>query len=363
MGQGCGRHETQHGRAAVPSKDGHMPERLVSEPLVSVVIAARNAAGTIARAVSSALRQPEVAEVVVVDDASTDRTAKVADAAHDGSGRLVVVRLEANRGPAGARNLAIDRSSAPFIAILDADDFYLPFRFRNLFAGDDWDIAADNIMFVSEETSVSPPRDVPPSDPARRRLGLEEFIEGNISRGGMHRGELGFLKPVVSRRFLDSQGLRYDENLRLGEDYDFYVRAMMRGARFVVTDACGYVATVRPGSLSGNHRTEDLRRLAEADGALLRIGGLPESVAAALRRHERHVRDRYRLRRFLDRKAEAGMASALAFAFSSAGNPLPIARGVAADKARALHRRVVPAFALSDQPPVRFLMPPRDTGR
>ncbi|RUU00788.1 glycosyltransferase, partial [Mesorhizobium sp. M7A.T.Ca.TU.009.02.1.1] len=39
---------------------------------VCVIIAAKNAAATIAVAIASALREPEVAEVVVVDDASTD---------------------------------------------------------------------------------------------------------------------------------------------------------------------------------------------------------------------------------------------------------------------------------------------------
>jgi len=327
-----------------------MPDRVVA-----VVIAARNASGTITRAVRSALREPEVVEVVVVDDASTDDTAAAVRAADDGSGRLDILRLDANRGPAAARNLAIGRSSAPFIAILDADDCYLEGRFRYIFDAGDWDIAADNVMFVEAVTEAAetaiPAAGVPP-----RWLGLEEFIEGNISRWRQHRDELGFLKPVVSRSFMDAHGLRYNEALRLGEDYELYVRALARGARFRISPACGYLATVRANSLSGSHRTEDLRRQADADRVLLRMEGLPEGARAALKRHERHVRDKYRLRRFLDRKAEGGMASALAFAFSSAENPFPIARGVAADKVRALRRNVVPNFAKSDQPPVRFLM-------
>ncbi|RUY70024.1 glycosyltransferase, partial [Mesorhizobium sp. M7A.F.Ca.CA.001.13.1.1] len=59
---------------------------------VCVIIAAKNAAATIAVAIASALREPEVAEVVVVDDASTDDTAGVARSADDGSGRLSVMR-------------------------------------------------------------------------------------------------------------------------------------------------------------------------------------------------------------------------------------------------------------------------------
>ena len=43
---------------------------------VCVIIAAKDAAATIQRAVRSALREPQVAEVVVVDDGSTDATAQ-----------------------------------------------------------------------------------------------------------------------------------------------------------------------------------------------------------------------------------------------------------------------------------------------
>uniref|UniRef100_UPI00313BE9EB glycosyltransferase n=1 Tax=Methylobacterium fujisawaense TaxID=107400 RepID=UPI00313BE9EB len=53
-------------------------------PEVCVIIAARDAADTIATAIASALRQPEVAEVIVVDDASADRTGA---AAAGGGGR------------------------------------------------------------------------------------------------------------------------------------------------------------------------------------------------------------------------------------------------------------------------------------
>ena len=54
----------------------------------AVVITAKDAAGTAACAVSSALRQRAVREVVFVDDGSRDETAEVASAADDGSARL-----------------------------------------------------------------------------------------------------------------------------------------------------------------------------------------------------------------------------------------------------------------------------------
>ena len=323
---------------------------------VCVIIAARNAARTIPVAIASALRETEVAEVVVVDDASTDNTKDVALAADDGSGRLSVIRLDVNRGPSFARNAAIKASRSPFIGILDADDFFLEGRFRRLFASTDWDFAADNIMLIRDDAATDLAKvAAPPLAADPEFLDFERFIDGNISRRRVRRGELGFLKPVISRAFLERHGLSYDENLRLGEDYELYARAVACGARFKLIKSCGYGALVRADSLSGRHKTQDLKRLADADLALLAIRGLPERSKAALRRHERHVRDKYRLRNFLDVKAERGLASAAAYAFASQSNLIPIVRGVAADKIDALFSRTGIA-AKQQVPPMRFLI-------
>ena len=98
---------------------------------VSVIIPVYNAAAFVERAVESALQQQETREVVLVDDGSTDesleicrRLSETCDAVslftHPDSG---------NHGAGATRNLAIRKSSEPFIAFLDADDYYLEHRF------------------------------------------------------------------------------------------------------------------------------------------------------------------------------------------------------------------------------------------
>ncbi|MCJ8517475.1 succinoglycan biosynthesis protein ExoU [Pseudorhizobium tarimense] len=318
---------------------------------ICVIIAARNAAAILPAAIRSALSQPGVTEVVLVDDASTDDTAAVAESAGDGSGRLRVISLKTNRGPAAARNVAIENSAAPLIAILDADDFFFPGRFEAMLQHRDWDLIADNIAF----TRTSHPQHQPQDFQARARsLSTIEFIEGNISQPGLRRGEIGFLKPVMRRSFLDEHGLRYNENLRLGEDYDLYLRALVKGARYTVIEHVGYGAVVRPDSLSGQHRTEDLRRLCEADAAVRKTPGLPEDVAAAIRRHESHIRDRYRLRAFLDSKKRGGMAEALRFALRDPAAMPAIASGIYSDKTQ----RLRPAQAdVAPETGFRYLLP------
>lgn len=90
---------------------------------ISAVIPAYNAGKHIERALLSVREQTyPVAEVIVVDDGSTDDTSAVV--AQFG-GNVVYVRQQ-NAGPAAARNRGIELASSPWLAFLDADDFWVP---------------------------------------------------------------------------------------------------------------------------------------------------------------------------------------------------------------------------------------------
>lgn len=323
---------------------------------ICVIIAAMNAASTIGRAVSTGLREPETQEVVVIDDGSRDGTLEAAMAADDGSGRLKAHRFEQNRGPSAARNQAIAMSSAPVLAILDADDFLFAGRFRRLLAQEDWDFVADNIAFVDEAAVARAHAELAEIEPSPKIIDLETFVEGNISKPGVRRGEIGFLKPLMRRDFLQRHGLRYSEDLRLGEDYDLYARALVCGARYKVIHSCGYGAVVRGNSLSGSHRTEDLRRLYEADRAILASAGLSEAERRVIGSHERHIRARYELRHFLDVKREGGFGRALAYALRHPAALPAIAGGILADKTQGFRRPVEAPAALGGTGKLRYLL-------
>ena len=84
---------------------------------VSVIIPCRNGEHVVGDAVRSALAQTEPpAEVIVVDDASTDRTAEVAAAAG-----AKVLRCPGRRNAGGARNAGIEIATGDAYAFLDAD--------------------------------------------------------------------------------------------------------------------------------------------------------------------------------------------------------------------------------------------------
>jgi glycosyltransferase involved in cell wall biosynthesis len=101
---------------------------------VSVVIPARNRAWTLPACLESVLRQTRpAAEVLVVDDGSTDNTAEVLAGFADRGVRLV--RQNAARGAQAARNLGWQQASQAWIAFHDSDDLWLPEKLERQWDG------------------------------------------------------------------------------------------------------------------------------------------------------------------------------------------------------------------------------------
>jgi succinoglycan biosynthesis protein ExoU len=291
---------------------------------VSVIVAAYNSAGSIDRAVKSALAQPETLEVILVDDASTDSTVEVAKFAAQGDGRLRTSVLPANRGPAAARNVALDLATGTFVGILDADDWMQEGRLGRLLAivGEDWDFAADDLLLLDADANAAPRPMLSLSSPPGY-LSFADFLRSNLPRASRHRRELGYLKPLIRRTFLERHGLRYAENLRLGEDFVLYATALALGARFVLAAACGYVAMQRAGSLSHTHSATELLALAQADEHLLDVVGSDYEARRLVRLHRRLTLDKYCHRVALDAKRR--------------GDWLCVARAFTGTRSAALH--------------------------
>lgn len=317
---------------------------------IAVIIPAFRAEWCIAEAVASALTQPEVAEVLVVDDASGDETLTVAGNADDGSGRLKLLQQDVNQGPSAARNRAIRESVSPLIALLDSDDRFLPGRFASLTKIDsEWDFVADNILFAADaETIAHAPVLRSTAAPRTREIDLTEFARRNISVRGANRSELGFLKPLMKREFLQQHALSYKEDLRLGEDFVLYAEALSKGAKFLLAEACGYGAIERPGSLSGNHSADDLAALATASREIM--GKLPDGAAKAMMaRHAASLDEKVAHRQFLDRKREKGLSAAVSSLASSPKEFATVSWNIALDKLAPLGPSPVPRRLFSSE--------------
>ncbi|NVK53923.1 MAG: glycosyltransferase family 2 protein [Flavobacteriaceae bacterium] len=98
---------------------------------VSVVIPVYNVGQFLEEAVGSALIQPEVGEVILVEDGSTDNSNEICQklCADFEKVRLLTHPGGENQGVCKSRNLGIREARFDFVAFLDADDWYLPNRF------------------------------------------------------------------------------------------------------------------------------------------------------------------------------------------------------------------------------------------
>ena len=94
-------------------------------PLIDIIIPCYNAEATLERAVLSALVQPELGTLWLIDDGSTDKTFEKCTAlAAQFPDKIRVEAMPRNGGVAKARNWGLLQSAAEFVAFLDADDAY-----------------------------------------------------------------------------------------------------------------------------------------------------------------------------------------------------------------------------------------------
>lgn len=131
---------------AVPQPDSSANHRdapvAFGSPTVSVVLPTYNRAGLIGRAIRSVLGQTyRDLELIVVDDGSTDDTAKVVEAF--GDPRIRYTSLAHNRGAGAARNAGIQLARGRLLAFQDSDDEWLADKLERhvaAFAGCDAEI-------------------------------------------------------------------------------------------------------------------------------------------------------------------------------------------------------------------------------
>jgi len=183
-------------------------------PLVSVLLAAHDDAPFLGEAVESVLGQTlRDLELIVVDDASTDRTPVLLEAIADE--RLRVVRNEEQAGLAASLNRGLDLAGGRYVARLDADDVALPARLErqveHLRAEPRCAVVGSAIVDLDEE-GRSGATHVPPSRPTPLRwhaLFSSPFFHPTV---------------LVDREVLDAHGLRYDPEYLESEDYELWTR-------------------------------------------------------------------------------------------------------------------------------------------
>lgn len=271
-----------------------------TEPVASILIAAHDAAAFLDGAVSSALAQTcRAVEVIAVDDCSSDGTHEALAAWARRDGRVTVLRHPERRGASAARNTAIARARGRWLAVLDADDAFLPERIERLVPLAEEggaDLLADNLVERDFATgaplgTVLPPSEMAAMAAAEAPVGPVDLLRHDrVDLPG--RAKIGYLKPIMRRAFLERTGVRYRPEIRVGEDLLMYFESVLAGARFrLAPSEALYVYAVREGSASSGSRTGALHLSAATRRMRELARGLGNAEVDALLRQRRRATD------------------------------------------------------------------------
>jgi glycosyltransferase involved in cell wall biosynthesis len=187
-------------------------------PLVSCIIPCFNGERYLEEAIRSILAQTHrPIEVIVVDDGSTDGSATLVR----GFAEPVRYRYQENRGPAGACNTGLELAAGEYVAFLEQDDLWLPFKLRRQL----------------DEFEANP------------RLGycvghIQNFWVPELRAEAQRHADAAVMRPVpgyvsqtlmVRRDLFDRVG-RFDESLRFAFASEWFLRADDGGAAGVLID-------------------------------------------------------------------------------------------------------------------------------
>ncbi|MBN2381615.1 glycosyltransferase [bacterium] len=190
-------------------------QKLDKEQHVSVIIPTFNRSKMVSEAVSSVLEQTRPAsEIIVIDDGSTDDTARTLAAFGD------AIRLFSfpNSGISAARNRGIDRARYGLIAFLDSDDLWLKDKLACQLA----------FMKSNTETMICYTDEIWLKSNVRVNQGdRHKKPDGWIFEPSLHLCLVSPSSVLIRKKVFETIGL-FDEELPVCEDYDFWLRAAHR---------------------------------------------------------------------------------------------------------------------------------------
>lgn len=230
---------------------------------VSVIIPVYNVEKYLCRCLDSVARQtifatdPEVeVECILVDDCGTDSSMHIAHeyiASYQGPVKWLIATHDRNRGLAAARNTGFDKATGDYVLFVDSDD----------------DLPDDALRLLTKEACIHPGVDLvqgvalfsdPDSFPPGTKLHLLGFLAGVTycdNEGDAFKYFISYRLPgaawnkLVRRQFFINHNLRYLEDIRMFEDWEWCFRSTQKVKTLALVHSPTYNYAVGvPGSLT-----------------------------------------------------------------------------------------------------------------
>ena len=193
---------------------------MVMAPLVSILMPVFKTAPYLREAMDSMLCQTfQDFELIVLDDCSPDNAEEILDAYDDP--RIVRYKGEKNVGLSNVLNVGIGMARGKYIARMDSDDISLPQRLQvqveYLETHPDIDLVSVGMRLFG----------------AKEATWIRELNPEKVKIEAMFHSPVLHASSVWRKDAFENQGLRFRQEMVPAEDYDLWVRAMLRGLKLV----------------------------------------------------------------------------------------------------------------------------------
>lgn len=212
----------------------------MKQPEISVIVPVYNTGQYLARCLDSLVAESESeAEIVCVDNGSTDESAEILAAYAARYPNIKVVSLPENLGAGAARNRGLENASGKYIRFCDSDDWYLPGSNRILYEAlkkQKVDVVCAHNAFAYEDESDKETNesriDREYYNPARKgRFPLDENINVNVM----------LWNKIFKKSLIDKYAIRFPEHYRHDDDvFWFYYHSVANDIFFLEDEVYAY---------------------------------------------------------------------------------------------------------------------------
>jgi glycosyltransferase involved in cell wall biosynthesis len=210
-------------------------------------MAAHNAECHLREAIDSILCQTLPGfELIVVDDASTDRTLQILSDYVTQDSRIRLLRNDTNRGLTRSLNLGLAVARAPIIARMDADDISAPQRLERQI--DFLHSHPEHLLVATSYRAI---------DAAGNTLYIKVKPADDFAVRWLSRFRMCLEHPSACFRahFPDGTPVRYNEEFGVGQDFELFTRLMAAGKAAVLSEVL-FQYRKHPTNLSNTRRRE-----------------------------------------------------------------------------------------------------------
>ena len=243
----------------------------MSTPLISIIVPVYNAERFLPACIDSILSQknPDF-ELILVDDGSTDHSGDICEEYSTKDHRIIVIHKQ-NGGVCSARNCGLKVAQGEWIAFVDADDLVDADYLSMEQIPSDTDVVFKSFYFISEYHHTHSFFPIPEFSAMSNR--------DDIIRYYIHHRNNALWDKIIRRRLIGAN--RFDENLRVGEDFLFFL-SLFRNVKSVAFSPLGcYRYVMRAGSaITGFDRNQRVKFLLSNMNYIERICGDSDPLLA-----------------------------------------------------------------------------------